>query len=400
MNQKPGSLFGGVLLICGSCIGAGMLGLPVLTGLAGFFPSLSVFLAAWFFMTITGLLLVEVNGWFSHKANIITMVGHTLGQVGKMLSWTLYLFLFYALLVAYISGSDFIFSSFFGIPEWLSSLIFTSLFGCIIYWGTKAVDHWNRFLVAAMIIAYIALVSLGVNKINLQLLLHRAPVYSLIALPVLVTSFGYHNMIPTLTAYMKGDLKRVRLTIIYGSLLALAIYLSWEVLVLGIVPLEGTSGLIDSYKNGKEGAQALAMTLNSSWIAIFARIFAFFAILTSFLAQALSLVHFLSDGFQIKHKKKENIWMCLTALLPPVFFALIQPHLFLKALSFGGGIASVLFGIVPVLMIWRGRYYQKMPSKYQVSGGKPLLVLIFLFALLVFVFQIASMVNAPFLPHV
>ncbi len=34
MNEKSGSVLGGMLLIAGSCIGAGMLGLPVLTGLS------------------------------------------------------------------------------------------------------------------------------------------------------------------------------------------------------------------------------------------------------------------------------------------------------------------------------------------------------------------------------
>src|ERR1700722_9255778 len=105
MNDKPGSLIGGMLLIGGSCIGAGMLGLPILTGLAGFFPSLVMFFAAWAFMTLTGLLLVEVNGWFSERVNLVTMFGYSLGRIGKALSWILYLFLFYALLVAYVSGS-------------------------------------------------------------------------------------------------------------------------------------------------------------------------------------------------------------------------------------------------------------------------------------------------------
>lgn len=43
MNEKRGSVLGGMLLIAGSCIGAGMLGLPIVTGLSGFFPSLAMF---------------------------------------------------------------------------------------------------------------------------------------------------------------------------------------------------------------------------------------------------------------------------------------------------------------------------------------------------------------------
>lgn len=396
--SKKGSLLGGVLLIGGSCIGAGMLGLPILTGIAGFFPSLAMFFAAWLFMTITGLLLVEVNGGFSHKANIITMAGHTLGKVGKTLSWTLYLFLFYALLVAYISGSGALCSSFFGFPDWVSSLFFTLLFGSVVYFGTRTVDHWNRVLMVGMIVTYMGLVFLGVNKVKFFNLLHSVPSYALFSLPVLVVSFGYHNMIPTLTSYMKGDLKRVRLTIIYGGLLALFIYLIWEIIVLGIVPIEGEWGILNSYRMGREGSQALAGVLGSSGVSLFAQGFAFFAILTSFLAQALSLVHFLADGFQVKHEKQENVWMCAAALLPPLLFALIQPHLFLKALSLGGALAAILFGIVPVLMVWRGRYHQRLTSPYRVIGGRGLLIGIFLFASLIILFQIASMVGSPLIP--
>jgi tyrosine-specific transport protein len=68
-----GSIPGGILLVAGSCIGAGMLALPILTGLSGFFPSLSILLASWAFMTFTGLLLVEVNGWFSNQVNLVSM---------------------------------------------------------------------------------------------------------------------------------------------------------------------------------------------------------------------------------------------------------------------------------------------------------------------------------------
>jgi len=400
MNTKPGSLFGGTLLIAGSCIGAGMLGLPILTGLAGFFPSMVTFFLAWIFMTLTGLLLVEVNGWFVRKVNIITMVGHSLGRVGKILSWSLYLFLFYALLVAYVSGSGSLVGSWLNLPNWFGSLFFTLLFGALVYLGTRRVDHWNRIFMMGMILSYCALVFFGLRKIDFPLLLHSMPSYAWLSLPVLVVSFGYHNMIPTLTTYMKGDLKRVRLTIIYGSLLALLIYLVWEVVVLGIVPIGGDFGILKSYQNGIEGSQALAGRLGTSWISICAQGFAFFAILTSFLAQALSLVHFLADGFQIKQEKEENIWICLAALLPPLFFALVQPHLFLKALSFGGGIAALLFGVVPTLMVWIGRYRMQMKGSYKVEGGKVLLITIFLFALLIFIIQIVKMIHPPFISNV
>jgi tyrosine-specific transport protein len=103
--KKGGSVLGGMLLIAGSCVGAGMLGLPIATGPAGFFPSLLMFVVACLFMTATALLLVEINVWYKRPVNFITMVTDFLGPFGRALCWIIYLFLFYALLVAYIAGS-------------------------------------------------------------------------------------------------------------------------------------------------------------------------------------------------------------------------------------------------------------------------------------------------------
>jgi len=398
MSEKHGSIFGGTLLIAGSCIGAGMLALPILTGLAGFFPSLIVFLAAWAFMTLTGLILVEVNGWFGKQVNLISMAGQTFGTFGRVLAWTLYLFLFYALLVAYVSGSGNLFSSYvqsafsFTPPDFLGSLFFVILFGYVVYMGTRTVDLWNRLLMFAKIAAFLGLVFLGVKHIEPKLLLYTNSSYAIFSLPLLITSFGFHNMIPSLMGYMKGDVKRVRLTILSGSLLVLFIYLIWEILVLGIVPIEGKSGILESLKLDQEASQAISGILGSSWVSSFAQALAFFAILTSFLAQALSLVHFLADGLKVTPTSRENPWLCVIALLPPLVLSMIYPQLFFKALSFAGGICAViLFGLLPVGMAWKGRYMQNMTSAYQVFGGKALLGAIFLFSLFIFVFQLGTM---------
>ena len=96
MNYKQGSVLGGMLLVAGSCVGAGMLALPILTGLAGFYPSLIVMVVAWSFMTFTGLLLIEVNGWFKQQVNLISMTQESLGRSGRILAWLSYLFLFFS----------------------------------------------------------------------------------------------------------------------------------------------------------------------------------------------------------------------------------------------------------------------------------------------------------------
>jgi len=385
-----------------------MLALPILTGLSGFFPSLIAFLSVWLFMTLTGLLMVEVNGWFKEKkVNIVSMAGKTLGRPGKVLGWGLYVFLFYSLLVAYISGSSSLFSFFieqtlsFHVPQWVCSFFFVFLFGWVVYLGTRPVDLWNRVLMVGKIFAYFSMVFLGVKYIAPRMLLRTDNSYTILSLPVLVTAFGFHNMVPVLTSYMKGDLKRVRITILGGSAFALIIYVIWQLLVLGTVPLLGENGIIDSYTHGREAAQALAGVLRSSAVGFWAQTLAFFAMLTSFLAQALALVHFLADGLKVTHHRRENVGLCALALLPPLFVTLIYPQLFFSALSFAGGICAVfLFGILPAVMVWIGRYHQEIDSSYQVKGGKCLLAAIFLFGLLIMFVQVSGMAGASYLPKV
>lgn len=400
MKLSNNRVFGAMLLVAGCCIGAGMLALPIITGMAGAFPSLVLFLIAWVFMTFTALLVLEIHTWFKGKANIVSMAESTLGYFGKILSWVLYLFLFYALLIAYISASGGIFTSFLSsafnrnVPEWVSCVLFTVLFGIVIYRGTKPVDIWNRYLMAGLIVTYVAMIFLGLGKVHGEYLLYSNWKYSLIPLPVLVISFGFHNMIPSLASYLHGDIKKTRASILGGSVMALVIYLIWEILVLGVVPLKGDSGILDSYQKGREASLALSAILGTSWVTAYAQGFAFFAIITSFLAQGLSLTHFLADGFKLHPDRKHSLPLCLLTLFPPLFFALIYPKIFFQALSFAGGICAViLFGIMPVFMIWNGRYKKMNAPNYRVCGGKVSLVLALLFSLFIVFVEVLKLLK-------
>jgi tyrosine-specific transport protein len=282
----------------------------------------------------------------------------------------------------------------------VGSLFFVILFGFVVYQGTRTVDLWNRVLMFGKILAFIAIIFLGVSYISPKYLLYDDPKFTFFSLPVLIISFGFHNMVPSLNAYFGGNVKRTRRTILLGSCFVLVVYLIWQLIVLGIVPVKGPNGLISNYKNDREASQALMGILGISWIGVFAQFLAFFAILTSFLAQALSVMHFLGDGLKIKAEKKENIWLCLLTLAPPCILSLIYPQLFFKALNFAGGFcAVVLFGVLPVLMTWVGRYRLKMLSSYTVRGGKLLLCLIFCFSLFVIFYQITVMLGLTLFPH-
>jgi tyrosine-specific transport protein len=402
-KSQHGSVLGGMLLIAGSCIGAGMLALPILTGLAGFFPSLIALFAACAFMTFTGLLVVEVCSWFHGQVNYLTMAQESLGKIGRTAGWITYLFLFYSLLVAYAAASGGIFSAilldFFGIQlsTTVGSIFFTALFGFIIYLGTRPVDLFNRVLMVGLIVSYLGMILLGLFYVEPSQLCYSQPRYLILSLPVLVISFGFQNMIPSMSAYLNGNVKRLRNTILGGSLITLTVYIIWCALVLGIVPVDGDHGIMATYSSpeGKEATSALSYALGNTTIVSFAQAFAFFAIVTSFLAQGLTLTHFLGDGLKAKraneaaYLERNRWWLSILALLPPLVLAIYIPGLFFTALNFAGGFcAMILFGILPVCMVWVGRYKQNKDATYRVWGGKPALVVAMIFTCLVMGYSI------------
>lgn len=383
-SSRKGSLLGGTLLVAGCCIGAGMLGLPVLSGQAGFFPSVAMFFLCWLFMVCTGLLLLEVNLWYGGDINIITMAARTLGHSGKIVSWLVFLFLFYSLMVAYVAASGSLISDFIGaatghhLHSNLGGLLFCLLFGILLYMGTGAVDWFNRFLMFGLLISYVSLVAVGASHVKPELLTHHDWSAVTMVIPAVIVSFGFHNLVPSLTTYFHGDVKSLKRSIVLGSAIPLIIYLIWQWIILGIVPLQDFKLALDK---GEIATEALKNAVGASWIVGVAQAFAFFAIVTSFLSVALSFVDFLADGLNIKKTPQGKVILALLVLVPPFVCALLYPTIFLIALNTAGGFGAViLFGILPALMVWKGRYSQELEKPQLVPGGKPLLVLIIAFA--------------------
>ncbi|MCH9617287.1 MAG: Tyrosine-specific transport protein [Chlamydiia bacterium] len=383
-HSQSGSVVGGSLLITGSCIGAGMLGLPILTGFAGLIPAIFMFLLAWALMTGTALLLVEVGGWFKHNSNFPSMINTLLGDFFKSLCFILYLLLFYTLLVAYVAESGTHFTSILksiGAPSmapWLGSVFFVVIFGWMIYLGTRPVDILNRFLMIFKILSFLGVIYLCLSYIDVDRLLYTNYKYTFFPLPILVISFGFHNMIPTITNYLKGDIKRVKQSILFGSILTLSIYLVWIFIALGSIPVSGNISIEASHLSGLDAAKTLALLYPRVITAT--SILAFTAILTSFLAQATSVTHFYCDGLKINDRKHPPFGILLLTLIPPLIIASTYPAIFYKALDFGGMIAVVLFGIFPVMMAYKGRYIEKRESPYQLFGGKYILFFLALFS--------------------
>lgn len=396
--QKHSKMIGGILLVAGTTIGAGMLALPVSTGMAGFFPSVLLFFVYWVYMTFTAFLMLEVNLWMDRESHLNSMAKFTLGKVGQVFSWLFYLFLLYSLLTAYIAGAGPIFIDGFHalsgitLPEEAGVIPLLVIFGYFVYKGTRSVDYVNRLLMIGLVVAYALMVIFLIPHVNQTFLQSIHWQYALLGVSVVATSFGFHIIIPSLTAYLDRDIAKLKIVILVGSLIPLLVYLSWEFLALGIIPIEGINGIAEGYAHGSNGVLLLTSFLNNPAIAMIARFFSFFAIVTSFLGVSMSLFDFLADGLAITKNRSGRLLLYAITFIPPLVIALVNPRAFLSALEFAGAFGVVtLLGFMPALMVWSGRYVKKLaPSTaFRAPGGKMALLAVMTLSLLVIMHEIA-----------
>lgn len=385
-SVDPGRLTAAIFLVAGTCTGGGMLALPVATGISGFFPSLIMMLFCWLAMTASALLLLEVNLWMKEGAHVITMASTILGPVGKIVSWCVYLFICYASIVAYTAaGGSLVINGVqgllgFEISKELGCFLFIMFFGGVIYLGSRIVGRVNTILFVAMIVAYFALIGTGVTEVRGELLTYAYWPTSFLAIPLLLTTFSFQTMLPSLTPYLKRNVWALRCAIIGGTTTTFVVYVIWQWMVLGIVPVHGPNSLIKALEAGEPITQFLREHVQSGWVSIFAEYFAFFALVTSFLGIALGLFDFLSDGLKIRNEGKGKVILSLLIIVPTFIFAAYFERIFLLALDTSGGFGdSILNGLMPVLMVWIGRYILKFPDEHRTPGGKLLLILVAVF---------------------
>lgn len=383
-----------VFLVAGTCIGGGMLALPVATGLSGFIPSLSIMFISWLMMTATALLLMEASLWMEEGVHVITLTSRLLGVWGKRVAWILFLFISYASLVAYGSAGG------LQIAHVINSVFKTELtgdagclvfllFGLTFYLGNKVVGKVNALLFLAMCLAYFILVAMGISEMNPSYLLHQNWSTSYIALPLLLTSFSFQTMVPSLTPYLKGHAPSLRLAIIWGTTVAFAVYLVWQAIILGIIPVQGEQGLIQLLIKGVPATEFLSEHVEGVHLAVVAECFAFFALVTSFLGIGLGLYDFLADGLHVKEKGWGSVLLALLVIVPTYFFAMNFERVFLVALDATGGFGdAILNGIIPCLMVWIGRYKLGYKGVHLLAGGKKTLAVILGFYILTVIFVV------------
>lgn len=383
---------GGILITSGTTIGAGMLALPVISASIGFLWSTVLLVLLWLLMTYTALVTLEVNIHFKKSMSIVTMAEKVLGRYFKFIAFSSIIMLFYSLISAYITGAvEILHNSVFNvlqidyIPKRVSSILLVLCIGFIVFCSTQIVDYSNRIFFAIKMLFFAAMLAMFFPYVKLEYLFTTELVPNTfsfailgVTIPIFFTSFGFHGSIPTIINYIGYDDKNIKKVFIIGSLLPLLIYILWEVIALGVLPLTGNYSYNTVAENNNDIGifiSSLSSTIAQPLLPYITSVFSWLAIITSLIGVAVGLFDFLIEILKYNiFNHKDRFKAALLTFCLPLLISILYPKIFITALAFAAIALSILAIIIPTLSAIKLRK-EGGCRNYRVSGGNLALII-------------------------
>lgn len=381
---------GSILLVAGTCIGSGMIALPMVLAKVGIIPSFIIMGLIWALCYYTALINLELN--------LQAGKGLPLGALGKLYSGkkagligTLSLkILSYALVAVYIYGGTSIFQKLLEnngleVSFTLIATIMAVISFLVLLLPMKMIDYVNRFLFLGLIgvfsLLIIGLVS-SLEWTNLPLMSAQSGDWLSwrTLIPVVFTSFGFQVIFHTLTNYCDRDPAILKRAFFWGSLIPALVYIIWTFGILSLI-YHHTPDIYQKMAAGNLDIGDLIheLSLIAKWPLIQLLIWwiSILAIVTSLLGVGIGLVDSLKDMMVslIPQERMRTGSAALITILPAYLVAILVPNAFISVLGFAGMILVVIAILLPLYLFWRMRETRKGNLVYSELEFKGLLVL-------------------------
>jgi len=379
------------MVIAGTVIGGGMFALPVDLAGAWFFWGAFILIIAWFSMLHSGLLLLEANLNYPVGSSFNTITKDLLGNKWNIVSGFTVAFVLYILTYAYISAIAMNQGTHVN-PRIVG--VCTAIFVAGVLWfSSLAASRITSLFLGIKIIAFIVVFGSFFFQVDYSILrdINVTPAsnttyfpYIFMALPVCLASFGFHGNIPSLIiCYGKRKDKLIK-SLVYGSLLALFIYLFWLYCTMGNITRDSFNEIISSGGNVDSLEQSFLGTRQHGVIEFCLLVFSNLAVASSFFGVTLGLFDYLADLFKLDNSPSGRLKTIMLTFLPPTLLYLIFPNGFIYGIGGGGLWATIWAVIVPAILALKAR--QKFPNKtFTVWGGMVVPSIVILFGILVIV---------------
>ena len=347
---------GCIFLILGTCVGAAMIALPVVTAHESYWLTIGLVVGAWAIMTTGAWALTRVLLGMKPGANLITMSKERLGGGAKTVTWIVYLLLLYSLISAYLASTSDILKALLSLtglalPHFLSTLLITFVLGYIVYAGIGAVDFFNRFLMTIKLVVFFFLIGFMTPKANYSLLYQGSYTFSWNTFLVIICSFGFAIIMPSISQYLGYDKKRIMRVLFIASVIPVLLYLVWIATVQGLLPRFGADGLVSlTHADDTNSAlmQGLSTATGHDSLKSFSYVFISVSALTAFLGVSVCLIDFLADGLKKKKQGRDGLLLFCLTYGPPLVIVLFVPQVFTTALAYAGFFCLYILIFLPI----------------------------------------------------
>lgn len=398
--QNGVPLIHSVLLVTGTAVGAGMIALPVATADAGVLGSIFLYVTCWFLSLCSGLFFVEGLAWLQKQGNLLSLAKKFLGWTGYLVVGFLYILFFYALLIVYVASSSTIIQSALPsiFPNWLAPVVISLIIAHVIYLGMIGIGRVNLHLMLGLITTFIGFVWAGAEEFKFEYLFVGSIVQSLSAIPIVFTAFTYQGIIPSIYYFLEKDKQKTKICVWIGTTIPLVGYLIWDILIKGLIPLNGPESLGEAKLLGQSLIEPLSYLLPGTPIEILGTWFGFFALITSFLGVTLSLLDFLFDALDWEDTTRTRFLVVLLVMVPPTIITIINPNMFLFLVgSVGALFCVVLFSLIPILVIVKGKYMDGLETGSKILTHWLSLLIFFILSIIIIYLELTDLAISYFL---
>jgi tyrosine-specific transport protein len=328
---------GPICLVAGMAIGASVLGLPLELRSSGYVPALFGTSLVYLCTLASGILLARL--FISHHdQDLPGLFSRHLGKIGATVFNVSYFTLAFCLLVAYWSYLNGVFGK-----TTLVMIVIAILF----YYGLRDkfefLEKLNATLTVCLIISFIVLVISSFYGDGLPLLKFSNWKKLPMALPMVLCSFGYHQVVPIVCQRLNYNIKSITTALTIGAFIPLV----FNVSILTVAfRMFSADELARAAENGIPLFSLMTERVQSTTLANAGKLFGFFAVATSALGVSMAMKGALRDIFATK---KFALQAAEVLILTPMIPAMVKPKLFTTVLGIAGGIfGNLIAGLLPV----------------------------------------------------
>lgn len=357
-----------VSVLVGTCIGAGVLGIPYVAAQAGFFVALGYLTFLAFVIMCVNLYLGEVSLRTKGDHQIAGYAEMYLGPWGKYVLDFATIFGVYAAILAYLVGVGESVSFLLdgnGSNVLFYGLLFGGLMSLLLWRGMRALKRFERLGVLIILSLLLAIFFLFVSQVSFSHLTSWDSSAFFLPFGVILFALMSFHAIPELEIILHKREYLMRPALITGTCISFLFYVLFVFIVVGYM--------------GHQTPEIATLALGPLFVLL-----GIFTIFTSYLSLGNALFeHFLYD----ERMSKGRSWG-LTALIPLILFSLLQyiPWLsFTKLLGIGGVVSGGTIGILVILMAHKAKKHGNRKPEYSI----PLHWWISVFFSLVFLFGMA-----------